>query len=267
MLNRIESIMTEVPQDRERLLARAFVRLADTLVGGFDVVELFDDLVRTCVDLLGLPAAGLVLADQRGALRVMASSSEQTRVLELFELQHDQGPCLDCYRTSLPVAVLDEPEQAARWPAFAAEARALGLGPVYALPMRLRQQTIGALNIFRPPHSPLSDVELDIGQAMADVATIAILEHRARLADQHLAEQLQTALNSRIVIEQAKGVIAEHAQVDMDTAFAMLRDHARGNNHRLTELATAVASGQVPPEVVTGPTAGAPRRPPGSTSS
>lgn len=244
--------MTDTEQDRERRLARAFVRLADTLVNGFDVAELFDDLVGTCVDLLSLSAAGLMLTDQGGALRVMASSSDKTRVLELFELQNDQGPCLDCYRTSAIVAAVDEADQAARWPAFATEARALGLGPVYALPMRLRQQTIGALNLFRTYPSPLSGLELDIGQAMADVATIAILEHRDRLADQHLAEQLQTALNSRVTIEQAKGVIAEHARVDMDAAFAILRDHARSNNVRLTELARAVASRQLAPSVITG---------------
>ena len=248
--------MTDTEQDRERRLARAFVRLADTLTSGFDVAELFDDLVGTCVDLLSLSAAGLMLTDQRGALRMMASSSEKTRVLELFELQNDQGPCLDCYRTSEIVAAVDEADQAARWPAFATEARALGLGPVYALPMRLRQQTIGALNLFRTYPSPLSDVELDIGQAMADVATIAILEHRARLADQHLAEQLQTALNSRVTIEQAKGVIAEHARVDMEAAFAILRDHARSNNLRLTELAMAIASRQLAPSVITGRAAG-----------
>jgi GAF domain-containing protein len=231
-------------------LARALVRLADTLVNGFDIVELFDDLVRTCVELLDLSAAGLMLADQRNALRVMASSSEQTRLLELFELQNNEGPCLDCYRTRERVAVVDDAAQATRWPSFTAQARTHGFGPVYALPMRLRDQTIGALNLFLPRGASLPDLDLDIAQAMADVATIAILQHRARHADHQLAEQLQTALNSRIAIEQAKGVIAERAQVDMEVAFTLLRRQARDHNARLSDVAMAVASGQLPPDLV-----------------
>lgn len=231
-------------ENRERRLASAFVALADNLVVGFDLAELFDDLLLACVDLLELAAAGLLLADQRGALRPVASSSEQTRLLELFELQNDEGPCLDCYRDGTRVGAVDD-EALDRWPMFGPEARALGFGPVYALPMRLREQTIGALNLFRPVGAPLTDHDLGVGQALADVATIAILQHRARVAEQQLAEELQTALNSRIAIEQAKGMIAEFAQVDMDRAFAALRGYARSNGVRLTEVAMAVASGQI----------------------
>lgn len=255
-----QSEMHESDLDRERQLARAFVRLADTLVQGFDIVELFDDLVSTCVRLLGLAAAGLVLADQRGALRPMAASSEETRLLELLELQNDEGPCLDSYKSSARVVVEGTDVQVARWPSFAAQAGRLGFGPVYALPMHLREQTIGALNLFGHPHTRLSEAQLDIGQAMADVATIAIIEHRARLAERQLAEQLQTALNSRIAIEQAKGVVAAHANVDMPTAFALLRNYARNHNAELSDVALRVGSGQLPPaRIIAGrPTAGGP---------
>lgn len=232
-------------------LGQMFVRLADSLVSEFDVVELLDDLVAGCVDLLDAAAAGLMLADQRGYLRVMAASTEQTRLLELFEIQNQQGPCMDCYQTGQPLAAASDAEQAARWPLFASELRAAGFGPVYALPMRLRRDTIGALNLFRLPEAPLPDADLQIGQALADVATIAILQHRSIEAGEQLAEQLQTALNSRVAIEQAKGVIAQHAHVDVDRAFELLRTYARSNQARLSQVAGHVASGRLQPGAIT----------------
>lgn len=243
--------MVDSGTERERRLARTFVRLADSLANGFDVIDLLDDLVRSSVDTLSLSAAGLMLADQNGTLRVMASSSDATHVLELLELNNDEGPCLDCFRSGEAVVVSDEADQARRWPAFTVEARARGFGPTCALPMTLRQQTIGALNLFRAPADPLSDIDLDIGQALADVATIALLQHRGHHAEQQLTVQLQTALNSRVVIEQAKGIIAERAAVDMDAAFAMLRNHARRNNLGLTDLAMQVATGQLTHDLIT----------------
>jgi GAF domain-containing protein len=235
---------------REVLLGRKFVTLADSLVTGFDVVELLDDLVSSGVDLLDLAAAGLMLTDQQGKLQVMAASSMPTHMLELFELQNAEGPCLDCFRTGQAVASEDLTDQQARWPRFAAEVRELGFGPVYALPMRLRDRTIGAFNLFRRPSAPLTDVDLELGQALADVATIAILQHRTIRESEQLAEQLQAALNSRIVIEQAKGALAERAQVDVDVAFTMLRRFARQNQMALSEVAGAVASGSLAPSAV-----------------
>ncbi|HZC51731.1 MAG TPA: GAF domain-containing protein, partial [Mycobacterium sp.] len=165
--------MSGMETSREIRLGRMFVRLADSLVTGFDVGELLDALVNSCVDQLDAVAAGLLLSDQRGQLKVLAASSDQTWLLELFELQNDQGPCMDCYRSGHPLESISDDDQASRWPLFAPEARARGLGPVYALPLRLREKTIGALNIFRAPGQPLPPGDLEIGQALADVATIA----------------------------------------------------------------------------------------------
>jgi GAF domain-containing protein len=224
----------------EGRLSRTFVGLADTLVRDFDVVDVLDELVSSCLDLLNASAAGLVLADPGGRLRVMASSSEQTRLLELFELQNDQGPCLDCYRTGVMVREEDSAALSRRWPAFASEAFALGFGIAYALPMRLRDETIGALNLFAQSGAPLRDTDLEVGQALADVATIAVLHHRALRRSTELAAQLQTALNSRVSIEQAKGVIAERRQVDMDEAFVRLRAYARSHQVRLSDAANLI---------------------------
>ncbi|HEY9294269.1 MAG TPA: GAF and ANTAR domain-containing protein [Microlunatus sp.] len=237
-------------QSREVQLGRLFVRLADNLVGDFDVVELLDDLVASCVDLLDATAAGLMLSDQQGTLRVMAASSEETRLLELFELQNKQGPCLDCFRTGEAIVAVTEDEQAARWPTFAPLLRKNAFGAVYAIPLRLRTETIGALNLFGRPGGPLPADEVQIGQAMADVATIAVLQHRAIEAGERLTAQLQTALNSRIAIEQAKGVLAQHAGIDMDEAFKALRNHARGSNLRLSDVATAIATGRLDPRTI-----------------
>jgi GAF domain-containing protein len=171
--------------------------------------------------------------------------------MELFELQHDQGPCVDCYRTGQPLRADSDQEQAERWPLFAAEVRSRGFGPLCALPLRLRENTIGALNIFQLPGAQLPEGDLQIAQALADVATIAILQHRTIHASEQLAEQLQTALNSRVAIEQAKGVLAEFAHVDMPRAFEMLRHYSRNTQSRLSEVAMAIASGKLPPETVT----------------
>jgi GAF domain-containing protein len=248
---------------RELLLGQTFVRLADSLVHGFDVVELLDGLVTSCVDLLDATAVGLMLTDQRGQLRVMATSSERSLTLELFELQNDEGPCLDCFRSGAPVSVLDPAEQEARWPLFAAELRARGFGPSYALPMRLRDDVIGALNLFGAPGLMLAESDLQIAQALADVATIAIMQHRTIRAGEQLAEQLQTALNSRIAIEQAKGVISEHAHVEMDVAFDLLRGYARRSQLRLSDVAAAIAARRIEPGTVTQRGSGTP---PGSAT-
>jgi GAF domain-containing protein len=228
---------------REALLARTFVELADTLVADFDVVELLSVLTDGCVDVLDIGAAGLMLAAPEGDLRVMASSSEATRVLELFELQSQEGPCLDCYRTGQPVVNQDLATVNGRWPRFAAEALAAGFHSVHALPMRLRGTVIGALNLFHIEPGEMRQADVAAAQAMADVATIGVLQHRAALEAQVLNEQLNHALNSRIVIEQAKGIIAEREGLNMDQAFSTLRNHARYHNLRLVDVAHDVIEG------------------------
>jgi transcriptional regulator with GAF, ATPase, and Fis domain len=227
----------------EQQLADAFVELADTLVDDFDVVDFLHQVTVRCAQVLGVSAAGVLLTDQRGALRVVAASTEKTRLLELLQSQTDQGPCPECFHTGRPVAVADLSTAAGRWPRFVAQARQIGFASVHALPMRLRTNVIGALNLFGTRPGALAEDTVRLGQAMADVATIGLLQARAIHDRQTLAEQLQTALNSRVVIEQAKGVIAERRRLDMDQSFTLLRATARTGNRRLSELARAVVDG------------------------
>jgi hypothetical protein len=175
----------------------------------------------------------------------MASSSERSRLLELLEIQNDEGPCLDCYRGAEPVLADDLVAGDGRWPTFSAEAARVGFGSVYALPMRLRTETIGALNLFHRRPARLTDAGLRLAQGLADVATIGILQQRAIQRGADLADQLQTALNSRLIIEQAKGVLAEREQVDMSAAFDVLRRYARRTGRKLSEVAAAVVSGEL----------------------
>ena len=233
---------------REALLARTLVELADTLVDDFDVVELLTLLTDRCVEVLDVTAAGLMLAAPEGDLRVMASSSEEMRLVELFELQSLEGPCPDCYRTGEPSLNPNLAVENGRWPRFAPVALEAGFRSVHALPMRLRGLVIGALNLFRTDEGLLDEADVVVAQALADVATIAILQHRAALQAHIVADQLSHALNSRVLIEQAKGVIAERAQLDMDQAFSWLRHHARSHNLLLVDVAQSVIDGKVTPE-------------------
>jgi transcriptional regulator with GAF, ATPase, and Fis domain len=226
----------------EIALADVFVELADTLVDDFDVMDFLHVLTQRCVEVLGISAAGLLLADGHGTLQVIAASSERTRLLELFQVQTDQGPCLDCYATGQPVSETDLPS-AVRWPRFTAAAAEVGFAAVHAIPMRLRTQTIGALNFFTVNAGPIDEATLRVGQALADVATIGLLQQRAIHDRDTLTEQLQTALNSRILIEQAKGFLAERLHVTVDQAFVLLRQEARSRNRRLSDLAQAVVDG------------------------
>ncbi len=240
-----EAVVGQDPTSREHRLANVFVTLADTLVNGFDVVGLFDDLAAACVELLDVTAAGLMLVDPAGRLRVMASSSERSRLLELLEIQNDEGPCLDCYRDGQAVLIGDLIAENGRWPTFSEEATRVGFAAVYALPMRLRDETIGALNLFHRQPQALTEAGVRMAQALADVATIGILQQRAVQRSADLADQLQTALNSRLIIEQAKGVLSEREHIDMSTAFELLRGHARRTGRKLSEVAAAVVRGEL----------------------
>lgn len=234
-------------------LADVFVEMADTLVDDFDVIDFLHVLTERCVQVLGISAAGLLLADQRGTLQVVAASSERTRLLELFQLQTDQGPCVDCFHTGQPVSVPDLPS-AGRWPRFTTAAAEVGFAAVHAVPMRLRDEVIGAMNFFDTNPGALDEGKLRVGQALADVATIGLLQHRAIHRRDVVTEQLQTALSSRILIEQAKGVLAERLHLDVAEAFALLRHGARSRNRRLSELAQAIVDGteQIPTSTATG---------------
>ena len=230
---------------REALLARTLVELADTLVDDFDVVDLLTLLAHRCVEALDVDAAGIMLAGDDGELRVLASSSEAMRVLELFEIQAREGPCLDCHRTGQAVLNSDLTAVGGLWPLFGPEAVAAGFQSAHALPMHLRGSVIGALNLFRAHPGEMEAVDVEIAQAFADVATIAILQHLAANEAQVLNRQLTQALNSRIVLEQAKGMVAERSNLDMEQAFAVLRSHARNHNLRLVDVARSVIDGSL----------------------
>jgi len=242
---------------RENVLARTMVELADSLVEDFDVVDLLTLLSDRCVELLDVAAAGLILAID-GELRLMASSSETMRILEVFELQADEGPCMDCYRSGRPVlnVDLDATDIRAHWPRFTPEAVGAGFRYAHAVPMRLRGTILGALNMFGIGTSELTADDAVAAQALADIATIAILQNRAALQAQLLNEQLSHALTSRIVIEQAKGVLAERLAVDMEDGFSRLRRYARSNNQRLEEVAREVIAGTLPAADLAAPPSG-----------
>jgi GAF domain-containing protein len=218
------------------LLSDTFVELADTMVADFDVIDFLQLLTDRSVMLLNASAAGVMLADPRGELRVAASSNQAAGLLDLFQLQNDQGPCLDCFRTGQPVTA-DLSGAGQKWPRFAAATTRYGFRTVQALPMRLRDQVIGALNLFRTAPGPFDPADLRLGQALADVATIGLLHERNVRRSETVAEQLQAALTSRVVIEQAKGKLAERLGTDMDQAFSLLRDYARNSNQLLTDVA------------------------------
>jgi GAF domain-containing protein len=225
------------------LLSDTFVDLADTMVADFDVIDFLHLLTDRTVRLLGASAAGVVLADPRGELRVAAASSEEAGLVELFQLQNDQGPCLDCFRTGRPVTANDLTGPDQRWPRFAEAATQAGFRTVEAVPMRLRDQVIGALNLFCAEPGTFTPADLRIAQALADVATIGLLHERNVRRSETVAEQLQAALNSRVMIEQAKGKLAERYGINMERAFTMLRDYARNTNQHLTDVARDFVTG------------------------
>lgn len=236
------------------ILIRTLVELADTLVDDFDVVDLLTLLTDRCCDAFEVSDAGLMLAAPTGGhLRVMASSSATMRALELYEVQEQEGPCLDAYRTGEQVANEDLATARERWPRFTPVALEAGVRSVSAIPMRLRGMTIGALNLFRADTGGLGTDDLAAARAFADVATIAILQHRAADDARTVNVQLNNALNSRIVIEQAKGMLAQGANLDMNEAFTWLRNHARNHNLRLVDLAHDLIDGKMPLESIERP--------------
>jgi GAF domain-containing protein len=231
--------------ERERRVSRTFVRLADTLVADFDVADFLTMLVEQCVDLLEVSAVAVLLLHPDSGLQVAATSSQRAQLLELFAVETDDGPCIDCARTAVPVPCADLRDETHRWPRFVAAAHECGFRAAHALPMRLRDQVVGVLTLLSSEPGGVDRDSTDLGQALADVATIGILQQRTIERGGQLAEQLQTALNSRILIEQAKGILAEHGTVSMDEAFTQLRGYARAHQRRLTDLARAVTEGTV----------------------
>jgi transcriptional regulator with GAF, ATPase, and Fis domain len=227
---------------RRRHLAEAFVELADTMVNGFDIIDFLHLLSRRTAELTDVKAVGLVVTDQRGQLRLVAASTEQTHMLELLELQNEEGPSLDCFRSGGAVRDVHLEAGERRWPRFAPAARDAGFATVDAVPLRLRRQTIGALNLFSTSGG-VADEDVDVAQALADVATIGILSARTLSEHEMVAEQLQSTLNSRVLLEQAKGVLAERHGLSMDVAFEVMRDVAHDRAMPLSGLAAGVVAG------------------------
>lgn len=231
--------------ERERAIIDSFIGFADRLVDDFDVLDLTIQLTEDCVRLLGVAAAGLLLADA-GVLHLVAATSEHARSLELFQLQREQGPCLDCYRTGCPVSVSDLHAEADRWPRFTAEAAEQGFASVHAIPMRLRDQVLGALGLFGTTTGELADDDLTLAQALAHVASIAVVQHDRAANRASLLPTLQTTVASRGLLEMAKGVLAEVHQLSMAEAALRLRHYAHQQGRRLTDVARAVVAGNPP---------------------
>lgn len=232
----------------EQRLTQIFVELADTLVDEFDALDFLHTLTERSVELLQVDAAGVILSDQHGHLQVVASTSNRAQDLELFEVQSDEGPCLDCFNTGLVVANIEAPAAQKRWPQFSAAFVRAGYRSTHAVPLRLRDQVIGAMNLFCIDRLTLDDDDLALAQALADVATIGLLQERAVRESDLIAEQLQTALNSRILIEQAKGVLHGQTGTSVDEAFRLMRDHSRRNRTPLRDVAAEVIVGSITPE-------------------
>ena len=246
--------MTNVPEQRalhrQALTATTFLEIVDTLVHDFDVIEVLTLLTSRSVELLEAAAAGILLVDDTGHLRVIGASTEQVQLLELFQIQNDEGPCLDCFNTGA-VVVNGNLSQTTPWPMFAAESVTAGFPSVCAVPLRLKDLVLGCLNLFMSEPVLLSDAEIALAQALADVASIAIVQDQA-VRDAAIREgHLQHALTSRIAIEQAKGMIAERGGVDMDDAFVRLRAFARNHNRGLTEVAEGLVAGTISIDSIT----------------
>lgn len=230
---------------REGRVIKAFVSLSNELVGDYDIIDMLTTLTASCADLLDVASAGLLLADQDGVLQLVASSSERTRHLELFQLQRDEGPCLDCFRNGETVTAAGLPEMQQRWPEFAQAAEIVRFGSVHALPMRLHEHALGAIGLFNEGVERLDDADVALAQALVHVACVAILNERSANDRTTVNKQLQHALDSRIILEQAKGVIASSGELEMEVAFKVLRRYARDHGRRLSDVAADVVNRRV----------------------
>ncbi|MBA8827078.1 transcriptional regulator with GAF, ATPase, and Fis domain [Saccharopolyspora lacisalsi] len=233
--------------EREQRLAQTFVALSDTLVDDFDVLDFLCLLAERSAELLDVTAAGVILSDQRGGWHPTAASSEDAQLLELFTAQTREGPFLECLRSGAPVAIPDLSAESERWPHFTETALAAGFHAAYAVPMRLRRESIGALTLLNTEAVGVDETSTQLGQALADVATVGLLHQRSVQRNEVLHEQLQATLHHRTVIEQAKGVLAEHGGLTMQQAFELLRGYARTNGQHLSHIACSLADGTINP--------------------
>lgn len=233
---------------REREVTRAFLSISDHLVSGDDAVDLLTELASSAVRLLDVSSCGVLLADDQGELHVVAASSDAVRTLEFLQVQCDEGPCLECFRSGKPVSVPDLSAEASDWPVFVDAALALGLASAHAFPLRLRDTALGTLNLFGTKTGELSAEDADLAEALGHVAGIALVAQRVAADQKQLTEQLQHALDSRVVLEQSKGVVAAAGDLDMDQAFRVIRKYARDRNLGLTAVARAIVDRDLPPD-------------------
>lgn len=240
---------------REQSLSDTLIEFADTLVSDYDLLDYLDLLLERSTGILAAQAGGVMLSNERGHLQLLAATDERMRLMELFELQRQEGPCVDSYRMAAQI-VEEDLACGSRWPQFTQVALREGYRSVFAFPLRLRGQVIGVLNLFREQPGSVDDADFQAAQAFADMATIGILSERAVRESRQLAGQLRTALNSRIVIEQAKGILAERGGLHMDEAYQALRWYGRNQNRRLRDVAAAIVHGDLTAEVLTGASGG-----------
>jgi GAF domain-containing protein len=226
--------MTE--SSRETDVLDAVVSLVDTLLEDFDVVDLLTELTERCAQLLDVEAAGFLLADPLHQLRLLAATTEQARELELFQLQADEGPCVECYATGQPVSVADLRAAEDRWPRFVPAAVDAGFASVHAVPMRAAGIVLGALGLFGAEPGELSDADRLVAQTLAHIACVAILQERAP-TPATVMPQLRSALASRVIVEQAKGLLRESLDVSVEGAFILLRSYSRANGEHMTDVA------------------------------
>ncbi|SDS98062.1 ANTAR domain-containing protein [Friedmanniella luteola] len=222
--------------DREARVLGAVVALVDNLLHDFDVVDLLTDLTERCADLLDISSAGLLLADPRGQLHLMAATSDRTVGLELFQLQADEGPCLDCYVSGEPISIADLDTETGHWPRFVPAAREAGFASVHAVPLRAAGSVLGALGLFGTSTGALNDADLLVGRSLAHVASVAIVQERPPTPETVLP-RLRRALASRVVVEQAKGFLRERLDTSLTDAFTLLRQYAHHHDVHVSEVA------------------------------
>jgi transcriptional regulator with GAF, ATPase, and Fis domain len=225
--------VTDTP--RETRVLDAVVSLVDSLLDDFDVVDLLTELTERCAELLDVAAAGLLLADPLEKLHLLAATSGRARDLELFQLQADEGPCLECYASGQPVSVADLAAASSRWPLFVPAAVDAGFASVHAVPMRAAGIVLGALGLFGTQPGELTDADRLVAQSLAHIACVAIVQEHAPTASA-VVPRLRTALAARLVVEQAKGFLRERLDVAVEDAFTLLRRYARSHGDHLTAV-------------------------------
>jgi transcriptional regulator with GAF, ATPase, and Fis domain len=234
-----------MPDTRESLLVHTFVTLADSLVAPYDIIDLLQTLVDRTTELFDASASGIILGPDDQHLEIIVSTSETSRIVGLMQLRAGEGPCVEAVTTGQVVSVANTAEIHDRWPTFAAAAEGSGYLSVHAIPLRLRGETIGSLNLFRDREGALNDSDAVAAQALADVATISVLQERTIRDGTIIREQLQRALDSRVVIEQAKGVIAHTHGLDMDEAYRLIRHHSRSAQTAMSAVAVGIIDGSI----------------------